>query len=94
MLLGTRLYYPFYESEHDAMTFEQKVDRLVREIGDRGQHKPRLMATSSLASGLPEAVPPAPTPTPAPARQTGVTHVFLCVPCLPVPLVYCESEGD
>ena len=58
LLLGTRLYYSFYEAEgDDEPTFEKRVDALVREIGDRGmQH--HLSVRGSGGALVSEGVPP------------------------------------
>ena len=67
LIMGTRLYYAFFGKElEEESAFESRVDSLVREIGDRGMHKPQV----------PEAVPPAATPrsrAPAPAPFSAVS---------------------
>ena len=54
LLLGARLWYPFWDADQDDDdAFEKRLDAVCKEIGDRGKPK------------LPEAVPP---PAQAPAR--------------------------
>eukprot|EP01050_Picozoa_sp_SAG11_P051153 SAG11_NODE_28914_length_316_cov_0.930876_1_plen_104_part_11 len=55
MILGSRLYYAFY-GELDEREFGDRMDALVREIGDRGR----------VAEAVPPASAPAPAPVPAP----------------------------
>ena len=57
LILGTRLYYPFYDLNNEDQRFEQTVDRVVREIGDRGKHTRPVSA--------PEALLPPPKPAAA-----------------------------
>ena len=58
LILGTRLYYSFYDAElDDDAVFEQRVEGLAREIGGRGMRR------------VPESVPPASVR--APALATG-----------------------
>ena len=61
LILGTRLWYPFYGSavETDA-GFTQQMDTVVRDIGDRGK---------GVSEGVPPTASRAPAPAPAPARQ-------------------------
>jgi hypothetical protein len=75
LLMGTRLWYPFYHAEgDDEAAFERRLDAVVREIGDRGQPKPQPAAAASGGAAPPartlappEASPfPAPAPAPAP----------------------------
>ena len=65
LILGTRLWYPFYGSaiETDA-GFTQQMDTVVRDIGDRGKGGGR-----AVSEGVPPAASRAPAPAPAPARQ-------------------------
>jgi len=65
LLLGTRMYYRFYDAEHeDQASFEKRIDAVVREIGDRGQPKAKLALVS-------EGVPPPAAPQPAPPEIKG-----------------------
>ena len=65
LLMGTRLYYSFYSAESDDdAAFEQRIDALCREIGDRGRPVPHTPA----AEGVPPTMS-APTPAPAPAHS-------------------------
>ena len=61
LILGTRLWYPFYGSaiETDA-GFTQQMDTVVRDIGDRGK---------VMSEGVPPAASRTSAPAPAPARQ-------------------------
>jgi hypothetical protein len=65
MILGTRLYYRFLPDEvADEALFQERMDALCREIGDRAQQQARVQ--------LQEAVPPARSvvaPAPAPAAR-------------------------
>ena len=68
LIIGTRMYYRFHGSElDDEAVFEERMDALVRELGDRGLAKAQL----------PEAVPPAPAPAsalpPSPRQQQSRT---------------------
>ena len=66
LILGTRMWYPFWDADQDNDTaFERRLDAVVREIGDRGKLR------------MSEAVPPEPTPAPAPADA----HVFSASSC-------------
>jgi hypothetical protein len=63
LIMGTRMYYKFHGDDlEDEAVFQQRMDSLTREIGDRGK------------SGLSEAVPPgrawAPTPAPVPTAAS------------------------
>ena len=82
LLLGTRIYFRFYDAESlDVAAFEERVDGLAREIGQRGkpQQRPRIAeavppsaAAPAPAAAASSVVPgrsrPAPAPAPAPAR--------------------------
>ena len=63
LIIGTRMYYSFCAADiPDEATFQERMDAICREIGDRARagavaHKPRLS----------EAVPPARAAAPAPA---------------------------
>ncbi len=72
--MGTRLYYEFFsEDMHDERLFSQRIDALIREIGERGRAD----------GGVPESTPPvsarvmtaAPAPVLAPA--TGAARAAL-----------------
>ncbi len=66
LLLGTRLYYEFFDCEHEEqVAFERRVDKVVFEIGDRG--KLTSLASTTKRISVSEGVPPALAPTPAPA---------------------------
>jgi hypothetical protein len=59
MILGTRLWYNFFDAKTDnEPSFEKRVDAVCREIGERG----KLKTTS--AAAVPEIVSPAPPPAP------------------------------
>ena len=64
LLMGTRIYYRFYDAENeDQAVFDTRIDQVVREIGDRGK-------ASKRAAGVSEGVPPlVPAPAPAPRAQ-------------------------
>jgi hypothetical protein len=63
LLLGTRLHYQFYDAASlDAQQFEERIDAVVRELGDRGRPKARA---ASLVSEAPPVAAPAPAPVPA-----------------------------
>ncbi len=53
ILLGSRLYYPFFEeTEHeDQATFEKRVDALARELGNRG--KTGVKTNACISEGVP-----------------------------------------
>ena len=65
LILGTRLWYPFYGSavETDA-GFTQQMDTVVRDIGDRGKGGGR-----AVSEGVPPAASRAPARAPAPAPR-------------------------
>ena len=77
LLLGTRLYYHFNSCEHEEQAlFENRVDKLVREIGDRGkpitkpaEGVPPAPAPAAPARPLARAPAPAPAPVAAPTRR-------------------------
>ena len=76
LLLGTRVYFNFHPAAIETeAAFMQQIDAVVRDLGDRGQAKPRPAsrvaegvppATRSPAAALAPAPAPAPAPTPAP----------------------------
>ena len=67
LLLGTRLYYPFYSAESDdEAAFENRMDKLVVEIGDRGMRKQPNVPQAPSTPGSPAAPAPAPAPGSAP----------------------------
>ena len=80
LILGTRLYYSFYDAElDDDAVFEQRVEGLAREIGGRGMRRvpesvpPASVRAPALATGpapapAPAPAPRAPAPAPAPAQ--------------------------
>ena len=63
LILGTRLYYSFAGAESgDEAAFEQRMDGLCREIGNRGQHQLSEYVPTARAPGLRGRTPgPAPT---------------------------------
>lgn len=66
MLLSTKIYYSFYDTEHiDTASFEKRLDAVCRELGDRG--KPIASRKVSVAEGVPPALAPALAPVRAPA---------------------------
>ena len=68
MLLGTRLWFAFFDAEHDdAPTFEERVDSVCRELGERGKDNTLGPTTTTMVS---EGVPP--TPAPAGGGATAV----------------------
>ena len=74
LLLGTRIYYRFFDAEHDDQpSFEKRIDALVREIGDRGQSKRKAAPVS-------EAIPPAREPTVVAKQKVLTTPVPAHVP--------------
>ena len=92
LLLGTRMWYAFWDADQDDdAAFETRMDSVVREIGDRG----KLM--------LPEAVPPsqpslapAPAPAPASAAETPQTSVLNFTPSMqssPAPRAVGSDSG-
>ena len=76
LILGTRLWYPFYgfAIETDA-GFTQQMDTVVRDIGDRGKGVGR-----AVSEGVPPAASRAPAPAPAPARQAAPPRASSPVP--------------
>eukprot|EP01046_Picozoa_sp_COSAG06_P035026 COSAG06_NODE_3719_length_4977_cov_3.316523_7_plen_201_part_00 len=65
---GTSLYYQFYEEaigSEDA--FQQKIEAVCREIGDRGRPKQQIQQNAT--TNVSEGVPPAPAPARALAAQ-------------------------
>ena len=67
LLMGTRVYYRFYDAENeDQAVFDTRIDQVVREIGDRG--KPSKRTAAAVSEGVPPLVP-APAPAPAPRAQ-------------------------
>lgn len=75
MLLGTRLWYPFYPSAiATEADFEKNIDNLLREVGDRGKPKlkegiPPDPASVSSVTARPAPVVAAPEPAPTPLRE-------------------------
>eukprot|EP01047_Picozoa_sp_COSAG01_P083768 COSAG01_NODE_17673_length_1132_cov_1.789932_1_plen_237_part_00 len=62
-MLGTRLWYPFWEADRDdSPSFERRLDAVVREIGQRGLRQP---ATHASIAGT--------APTPVPANSPSLT---------------------
>ena len=79
LILGTRMWYPFYSCEdEDDAKFEKRVDPVAREIGERGKPRsvsegvPPPAAAARARSTAPEPARPAlaPAPEPAPAPST------------------------
>ena len=69
LMLGTRLWHPFYEEAVATdEAFTQQMDSLAREIGDRGKlvAKPK----PAVAEGVPPVIAPVIAPTPALAAST------------------------
>eukprot|EP01052_Picozoa_sp_SAG31_P044122 SAG31_NODE_7582_length_1648_cov_1.127179_2_plen_100_part_00 len=64
MLLGTRLWYPFYpaavQTDDD---FTKQMDQIVREIGARGKRGGKLPATTHVPPPGPVLAPAAPPPS-------------------------------
>jgi hypothetical protein len=72
MILGSRLYYKFYGQElDDQSVFEERIQSLLREVGDRGKVRAKAAVSEgvppALASAPAPALAPAPAPAPAPA---------------------------
>ena len=43
LILGTRMWYAMWDAENDDdVAFERRVERVVREIGERGKIKPQV----------------------------------------------------
>ena len=72
MILGTRLWYAFFNVEDEA-ALEERLDSVCREIGDSG----KLV--------LPEAVPPALAPEPAPVMVRAPVPAPAPAPRVPAP---------
>ena len=82
LIMGTRLWYAMWDAENDDdAAFERRVERVVREIGERGKIKPHVAedvppkAAAAATATVAAAAPPAsasfePTPEPAPERAT------------------------
>jgi hypothetical protein len=79
MILGTRMYYPFFDTpalaivDEDDAAFEKRIDAVVRDIGNRGKRTDQLAGRSSEASGSqalakPQGISAAVAPA-APPRQ-------------------------
>ena len=83
LLLGTRMYYPFYPAAIDTDAgFAKSIDAVLREVGDRGKPKRN-------AARVPEGVPPAPAPaplartlSPAPAPTRSTYHFIVAATSL------------
>jgi hypothetical protein len=59
LILGTRLYYQFWDAEQlDDAAFEKRLDSVVREIGERGRGRSTAKQTPAVPL-MPEGVPPA-----------------------------------
>eukprot|EP01052_Picozoa_sp_SAG31_P032143 SAG31_NODE_3491_length_4203_cov_2.510478_5_plen_186_part_00 len=77
LLMGTRMWYSFWEAEKDDDdTFERRVDPVEREIGNRGKpvqasHRELALASGFAPQPLP-ASPPGPVPAPAPLSSPPV----------------------
>ena len=83
LIMGTRMWYPFYSCESDdEKTFEKKVDAVVREIADRG--KPKLNTRPRPASeSVAEGVPPAPAPAANPKPSSALVSAPAPAPATP-----------
>jgi cell division septum initiation protein DivIVA len=74
LILGNSLWYPFYSDAVDTdEKFSQRMDALVREVGERGKIKtkpstgmPQGVPPKAVASAPPTASEPTPEPAPAP----------------------------
>ena len=78
LIIGTRMYYSFHGSElDDDAVFEERMEALVRELGDRGLAR---------ATPVPEAVPPALAPAPAPVSAPAPA------PAAPAPTAGSDQE--
>jgi hypothetical protein len=77
LILGTRLWYAFWDAEQDSDdAFERRLDPVVREIGERGQrmHTNMMQQPEEWSAGeLIPAPAPAPAPAQAPAAAASVT---------------------
>ena len=75
LILGTRLWYPFWDADQDNdADFEKRVDAVAREIGDRGKPyaAPAPMGWSKVKETVaapPSEPAPAPTAAPTAAAQ-------------------------
>ena len=76
LLLGTKFWHSFFFEEYHSWgdaAWEQRVDDVAREIGDRGKRRPKFAAASSVQEGIP---PPAHLPPVAAASlDQGSTRV-------------------
>ena len=70
MILGSRLWYMFWDGEQlDEPAFEKRLDGVLREIGDRGRGARTAKQTLAVAS---EGVPPAAALPPAPSAPASI----------------------
>ena len=87
LILGARLWYPFYDSavETDA-AFTHQMTMVAREIGERGKGGGRVAsrepapAPQAASPGASSPVP-APAPVPSPAPRTSSTAQSRVAPC-------------
>jgi hypothetical protein len=78
LILGTRLWYGFFDSDLDGdAAFETRVDAVCNEIGSRG--KPKLPEEAVPPAPAPAPVPTAPTRAPAPAPAPAAVPVAAAV---------------
>lgn len=73
LILGSALWYPFFDVQEDAASFEARIDDVAKAIGDRC--KSRLLSADSLSEAVPPPPPPASTSTvPHPNPSGFATH--------------------
>eukprot|EP01052_Picozoa_sp_SAG31_P024091 SAG31_NODE_2026_length_6641_cov_3.312290_2_plen_236_part_00 len=85
LILGTRLWYAFWDAEQDSDdAFERRLDPVVTEIGERGQRMHNMMQQPEEWSAA-ELIP-APAPAPAPAQAPTAAASATSTPRAPRPV--------
>ena len=86
LIIGTRLWYPFFDADCDDDTaFEERIDPVVSELGERGKRRTAMMeAMPPLSEGVPPPLSAAPVVAPAARAPKQARAVPASSPALPL----------